>query len=126
MHHNSWRFLQGEFGDYGNEPIRLSDSTAPHVLRTIVERNLPFYARLGAEDREELELLIMIFIAEKSFEGCGGQTIDDEVRSTVEVYLGGDERGPFAGGTKATDRTACVCVCVVMMGWYGSLTRWVG
>lgn len=62
---------------------RLRRQPFPPAWRAIVDRNLPFYARLSAEDREELELLIMIFIAEKSFEGCGGQAIDDEVRVTI-------------------------------------------
>lgn len=62
---------------------RLRRQPFPPAWRAIVDRNLPFYARLNAEDREELELLIMIFIAEKSFEGCGGQVVDDEVRVTI-------------------------------------------
>ncbi|MEM7202410.1 MAG: VCBS repeat-containing protein [Planctomycetota bacterium] len=32
------------------------------------------------------------------------QTMDDEAASIVEVFLGGDPRGPFAGGQKASDR----------------------
>ncbi|MCA9661553.1 MAG: zinc-dependent peptidase [Myxococcales bacterium] len=62
---------------------RLRRQPFPAAWRAIAERNLPFYRRLGDDDRRELERLIVIFIAEKSFEGCGGQGIDDEVRVTV-------------------------------------------
>ena len=41
------------------------------------------YSRLPPADRRELEGLIQIFLAEKKFEGCGGQEITDEVRVLI-------------------------------------------
>jgi Mlc titration factor MtfA (ptsG expression regulator) len=41
------------------------------------------YSRLPPEDRHELEDLIRIFLAEKQFEGCGGQEITDDVRVLI-------------------------------------------
>ena len=62
---------------------RLRRRPLPPEWRTILEKNLPFFGRISDADRRELESLIVIFIAEKSFEGCGGQVIDDEVRVTI-------------------------------------------
>lgn len=49
----------------------------------IVSRRLPFFKTFPAELQEELQDLIKVFLQEKSFVGCGGQKIDDEIRVTV-------------------------------------------
>lgn len=41
------------------------------------------YSRLSPADRRELEGLIQVFLAEKQFEGCGGQEITVEVRVLI-------------------------------------------
>jgi len=41
------------------------------------------YSRLSPADRQELEGYIRIFLAEKQFEGCGGQEITAEVRVLI-------------------------------------------
>jgi Mlc titration factor MtfA (ptsG expression regulator) len=51
--------------------------------RAIVARNVPYVARLSEADRKELEGLVRAFLAEKSFEGCGGLEITDEIRLTI-------------------------------------------
>jgi Mlc titration factor MtfA (ptsG expression regulator) len=51
--------------------------------RAVVFQKVPYVARLGDADRQELEGLIRIFLAEKSFEGCGGLVITDEIRLTI-------------------------------------------
>jgi len=55
----------------------------PGEWRALIERNVPYVARLPANDRDELEGHIQVFLAEKHFEGCGGQQITDEVRVTI-------------------------------------------
>ncbi len=55
----------------------------PEGFRAIVTRNVPYVARLSEADREELEGLVKVFLAEKSFEGCGGLEISDEIRVTI-------------------------------------------
>jgi len=55
----------------------------PDEWRVILERNVPLYGRLPEGLQRELEGLISVFLAEKRFEGCGGQEITDEVRVTV-------------------------------------------
>jgi Mlc titration factor MtfA (ptsG expression regulator) len=52
----------------------------------IVERNVPYYRLLPAADRAELGGLIQIFLAEKSFEGCDGLEITDEMRLTIAAH----------------------------------------
>jgi MtfA peptidase len=55
----------------------------PSEWREILTRCYSLYSRLPSADRRELEGLIQVFLAEKQFEGCGGQEITDEVRVLV-------------------------------------------
>jgi MtfA peptidase len=48
-----------------------------------IEKNVRFYARLPETDRLELQGLVQILLAEKTFEGCGGLALTDEIRVTV-------------------------------------------
>ena len=49
----------------------------------IIERNVPYARLLSKEDRDELGEHIQVFLDEKTFEGCGGLQITDEIRVTV-------------------------------------------
>jgi Mlc titration factor MtfA (ptsG expression regulator) len=51
--------------------------------RAVLERNIPYLSRLTAEDRRELEGWVQVFLSEKTFEGCGGLQITDEIRLTI-------------------------------------------
>jgi Mlc titration factor MtfA (ptsG expression regulator) len=51
--------------------------------RAIVRRNVPYLANLSAADRSELEGHIQVFLAEKSFEGCGGLAMTNEIKLTI-------------------------------------------
>ncbi len=51
--------------------------------RAILTKNVPFLAKLDDADREELEGLVRIFLAEKSFEGCGGLELTEEIKVTI-------------------------------------------
>ena len=42
-----------------------------------------FYACLPDADRRELQGLVQIFLAEKTFEGCGGLELTDEIKVTI-------------------------------------------
>jgi Mlc titration factor MtfA (ptsG expression regulator) len=55
----------------------------PPEERAIIARNVPFVARLPEVDRAELEGLVQIFLAEKSFEGCGGLELTLEMKVTI-------------------------------------------
>jgi Mlc titration factor MtfA (ptsG expression regulator) len=67
--------------DHRRAALRREPLTA--VERAILEQNVPYLAKLGAADRPELEGLMRIFLAEKSFEGCGGLVLTEEMRVTI-------------------------------------------
>jgi len=51
--------------------------------RATIDKNVPYASRLDDADRKELEGLVKIFLAEKSFEGCGGLEITEEIQVTI-------------------------------------------
>jgi Mlc titration factor MtfA (ptsG expression regulator) len=51
--------------------------------RAILQKNVPYLAKLDDADHRELEGLVRIFLAEKSFEGCGGLEITEEIKLTI-------------------------------------------
>lgn len=55
----------------------------PEAHRVIIDANVPYVRSLPAEDRTELEALVQVFLAEKSFEGAGGLEMTDEIRVTI-------------------------------------------
>ncbi len=65
---------------------RICAQPFPSDWLAIVEANLSYYPNLAAEERGRLVRLVQVFLAEKHFEGCGGQVIDDEIRVTVAAH----------------------------------------
>jgi hypothetical protein len=61
----------------------LRQRPAPKEWRTIISRNLPFFDRLTAADRNELMGHVQVFLDEKRFEGCGGLKLTDEIYVTI-------------------------------------------
>ena len=55
----------------------------PSAWQTIIEKNVRHYSILPPELRHELHGHVQIFLAEKSFEGCGGLEITEEMKVTV-------------------------------------------
>src|ERR1700681_1617381 len=55
----------------------------PATWREILERRVPYVRLLPRDLRRQLEQHMQVFIAEKSFVGCGGLEISDEVRVTI-------------------------------------------
>jgi Mlc titration factor MtfA (ptsG expression regulator) len=62
---------------------RIQREPFPDRWRTILERNVPLYERLSLPVRNEIERHVQVLIAEKHFEGCGGLTLNDEIRITI-------------------------------------------
>src|SRR2546423_12778045 len=62
---------------------RLRGKPAPPAWRVILERNLPIFTRLSAQDQAELLAHTHVFLAEKHFEGVGGLELTDEIRVTI-------------------------------------------
>lgn len=61
----------------------LRDQPLTDAQHAIIRKNVPFVAKLDAVDQKELEGLVQIFIAEKSFEGCGGLELTEEMKVTI-------------------------------------------
>jgi hypothetical protein len=55
----------------------------PRAWLEILERNVAYYHWLTHEDQAELRGHIQVFLDEKTFEGCGGLEIDDEIRVII-------------------------------------------
>jgi Mlc titration factor MtfA (ptsG expression regulator) len=55
----------------------------PPAFRRILRQRVPAAARLPADLQQRLKQRILVFLAEKPFIGCAGQTITDEVRITI-------------------------------------------
>lgn len=62
------------------------NSTFPSAWVTILETNVPLYARLPANMKRELQGLIQVFVDEKLFVGCAGLEIDDEIKVTIAAF----------------------------------------
>jgi len=62
---------------------RLANRQFPDQWLAIVERNVPLYRRLPPEDKKELQRHVLVFTAEKKFEGCAGLQITDEIKTTI-------------------------------------------
>jgi Mlc titration factor MtfA (ptsG expression regulator) len=77
----------------------LMETPLPLRWRKILEEDVRLYNRVPEELREKLDGMIQVFLAEKRFEGCGGQEITDEVRVTVAglacILLLGHHRGVY-------------------------------
>ena len=73
--------MLGLFGE--RKRSRLRSQPFPSSWLWILQRNVPVFRRLSAEDQAELCGHIQVFLAEKHFEGCGGLDLTDEIRLTI-------------------------------------------
>jgi len=64
---------------------KLTEATFPAAWEEIIHRNMNHYRILDDDERRRLRGLIQIFVAEKSWEGCGGLELTDEIRVTISV-----------------------------------------
>ncbi len=62
---------------------RLRAPPFPAGWRRILRRRVPAVARLPFDLQRRLKRHIQVFVAEKAFIGCQGQTVTDEVRVTI-------------------------------------------
>lgn len=62
---------------------RLRRKPFPPAWREMLERDFPLYRGLSPEERERLHGHVHVFLAEKSFEGCGGLEMTDEIRVLI-------------------------------------------
>ena len=62
---------------------RLSAAPFSEQFEQIIKKNVPLYNRLPDSLKQQLHGHINIFLAEKSFEPCGGLEITDEIKVTI-------------------------------------------
>ena len=61
----------------------LRERPFPDAWNAILDRDVAYVGRLTKEERQELEGLVQVFLAEKNIEGCGGLELTDEIRVTI-------------------------------------------
>lgn len=74
------------FGFKKRRRRKLASQPFPTEWLEILEKSVPLYSRLPESDREELKRHILVFLAEKRFEGCGGLEITDEIKITIAAH----------------------------------------
>jgi Mlc titration factor MtfA (ptsG expression regulator) len=62
---------------------KLLEQPFPATQVEVLERNVKHYQLLSAEEQKRLRDLVQVFVAEKSWEGCGGLTLTDEMKYTI-------------------------------------------
>ncbi len=83
---------------------KLAAEPFPQEWARILKRNVRYWYWLSRDERERWKNLIRYFVAEREFEGCGGQEITDEVKVTIAgqaclLALGLDDDNPFRNVT---------------------------
>lgn len=73
--------LKPRFRDYRRQ--QLMSQPFPPEWEEILNRNVALYRHLPNPLKKELQGHIHVFLGEKSFEGCGGLRITDEIRVTI-------------------------------------------
>lgn len=66
--------------------LRRSQALAQPFLeqwKVVLRQNVPVYGRLSPAEQQQLRSLIQQFLYDKSFEGCGGLELTDEIRVTI-------------------------------------------
>lgn len=51
--------------------------------KAILKKNVPVYNRLSPAEQQQLRSLVQQFLYDKSFEGCGGLELTEEIRVTI-------------------------------------------
>jgi hypothetical protein len=74
------------FGFKERRRKKIAGRPFPDQWMAILEKSVPLYARLSQSDQEELRRHILIFMAEKRFEGCGGLRMTDQIRITIAAH----------------------------------------
>jgi Mlc titration factor MtfA (ptsG expression regulator) len=77
----AWFFING----FRRQQKRhhLLSTPFPPAWDAILKKNLPPYTNLPPDLLQQLQDATRIFMSEKSFEGCGGLTLTDEIKVTI-------------------------------------------
>jgi Mlc titration factor MtfA (ptsG expression regulator) len=67
---------------------KITGEPFPLAWSDLVARNVEHWALLPTPERQRLEEIVQVLVAEKHWEGCGGLTMTDEVKVTVSAQAG--------------------------------------
>ena len=62
---------------------KLLEQPFPAEQLDVIVRNVRHYQQLSADEQQRLRDLVQVFVAEKSWEGCGGLTLTDAMKYTI-------------------------------------------
>jgi hypothetical protein len=62
---------------------KIMEGPLPDKFIKIISEKMMFYKFLTEELKNELHRYVLVFLDEKSFEGCGGLEMNDEIRLTI-------------------------------------------
>ncbi len=65
--------------------LKIKEEPFPSEWEANIRRNMVHYSTLDNDEQKRLHGLIQIFMAEKSWEGCGGLELTDEIRVTISA-----------------------------------------
>jgi Mlc titration factor MtfA (ptsG expression regulator) len=74
------------FGFKDRRRKKIANRPFPDAWLVLLKKNVPLYARLSQADQDELRRHILVFMAEKRFEGCGGLRMTDQIRVTIAAH----------------------------------------
>lgn len=60
----------------------------PDLWRAVLHENVAAYSRLTAAEQKRIDNYLLVFIAEKNWEGCNGLTITPEIQVTIAAGVG--------------------------------------
>lgn len=94
------------FGFAKRRRRRLMQQDFPDEWLRILRKAVPYYQHLPNDLQKKLQGLINIFIDEKTFEGCGGLEITDEIKVTIAgqaciLILGLEDLSSFYPGLRS-------------------------
>ena len=62
---------------------KILETPFPPPWEGYLEHNVAHFRRLNEGERKHLRDLVQVFIAEKHWEGCGGLSLNDEIKVTI-------------------------------------------
>jgi Mlc titration factor MtfA (ptsG expression regulator) len=74
------------FGFKDRRRNKIASRPFPDAWLVLLKKNVPLYTRLSEADQEELRRHILVFMAEKRFEGCGGLRMTDQIKITIAAH----------------------------------------
>ncbi len=74
------------FGFKDRRRKKIASRPFPDAWLVLLKKNVPLYSRLPQADQEELRRYILVFMAEKRFEACGGLRMTDQIRITIAAH----------------------------------------